>query len=138
MENKVKVIKNFLEEYERIKPKSKEEFNKKRNKRKCKSSEYLIDLFKCSNWFWLIVICELSFYIEKKKESDLINEVEMIEYLFSNSDLRSILLKNKFKKEIKWKLYLLTTYEIQKKLKKFAKTIKRPDKNYFIWSLYFV
>ena len=101
IKKKVRFAENFIEEYKRIRPKSEEEFNKKRNKRKSKSSEYLVELFKCSDWYWLIVMCELSFYIEKEKESDLINEVEMIapdemiEDLFPDSDLRSILRKNK-------------------------------------------
>ncbi|MDE6059519.1 MAG: hypothetical protein K2G44_05745 [Clostridia bacterium] len=101
IKKKVKLIRNFIEEYNRMKPKSEEEFNMKRNKRKCKSSEYLIELFKCSDWYWLIVICELPFYLEKENESDLIEQIqvfmpdEMIGVLCSESDLRSILRTNK-------------------------------------------
>lgn len=65
MENKVKTLKNFLEEYERIKPL--EEFDEKRNVNIISKVDDVMELFDCPSWYWFIALANCLFIYRKKK-----------------------------------------------------------------------
>ena len=95
MEDKVNTIKNFLEEYKRIKPTNWEEFDKKRNAEIIGKADDVMELFDCTSWYWFIAACELPFYI-KQKGMDIISfAVSMpeskIKEIFPNCNVRNII-----------------------------------------------
>ena len=98
MENKVKTIKIFLKEYERIKPLNQEEFDKKRNAEIISKADDVMELFDCPSWYWFIAACELPVYLEKDKDnvtSFTLNMPESkIKEIFPDCNVRSII-KNK-------------------------------------------
>ena len=95
MENKLKTIMNFLEEYERIKPLNREEFDKKRNVNIISKADEVMKLFDCSSWYWFIAACELPIYLEKEENdvtSFTLNMPERrIKELFPDCNVRNII-----------------------------------------------
>ena len=97
MENKAKTIKIILEEYERIKPLNREEFDKKRNAAIISKADDVMELFDCPSWYWFITACELPVYLEKDEDevvSFILNMPERrIKEIYPDCNVRSIIRK---------------------------------------------
>ena len=101
MENKAKTIKNFLEEYERIKPLNHEEFDKNRNADIISKAEDVMEQFDCQSWYWFIAACELPCYLAKEKDNMTSFTLNMTESktqsVFPDCNVRSIIRKGEEK-----------------------------------------
>lgn len=101
MENKAKTIKSFLDEYERIKPLNREEFDKNRNADIIDNADDVMELFNCPSWYWFVAACELPVYLEKNGDSVILFSLNVpeseIKEIFPDCNVRSII-KNSIEK----------------------------------------
>lgn len=69
-------LQEFIEEYERIKPYTKEDFDKKRNPQKSCGAQVIMQNSNVDEWKKLLQVCNLPIYKKEKKE--IITEIEVV------------------------------------------------------------